>query len=484
MEMEKSKRFLLTLAGIYWALVVMIYLVAGDQFHHLAVTSDALSGVSVIGELTDGQTVTQRLVAPADMLTGLEIMAATYGRSNAGTLQVSLTRADGETLFSESVDAASLEDGAYTAIPFAQAVQTEQGEALTLTLTTQGCTPDNAISIYFGNTVTAGRFDIAQTIPAEDLYLLNGVAGAGRLCMRVDGVQTLSFYRTYWLIADVLFALLGGYALWGYRRAKRGSNNGVVAICTLYCRYQFLLKQLVGRDFKTKYKRSVLGMAWSFLNPLLTMAVQYVVFSTLFKSGTPNYPVYLLSGIVFFNFFNEAISMGMTSITGNAALIKKVYMPKYIYPFSKLLSSLINFGLAFIPLLLVMLATGTPVRASLLLLVFDIACLLGFVMGMILLLSTAMTFFQDTQFLWGVIGMMWMYVTPIFYTEQIIPAQFLMVYHMNPMYQYITFARICIIDGVSPAPTAYLWCLLSSVVVLLLGIHTFKKYQDRFVLYL
>ena len=310
------------------------------------------------------------------------------------------------------------------------------------------------------------------------------MAGAGRLCVRVNGVKTLSFYRTYWLIAGSLFAFLGGYALWGYRQAKRGSNNGVVAICTLYCRYQFLLKQLVGRDFKTKYKRSVLGMAWSFLNPLLTMAVQYVVFSTLFKSGTPNYPVYLLSGIVFFNFFNEAISMGMTSITGNAALIKKVYMPKYIYPFSKLLSSLINFTLSFIPLLLVMLATGTPVRASLLLLVFDIACLLGFVMGMILLLSTAMTFFQDTQFLWGVIGMMWMYVTPIFYTEQIIPAQFLMVYHMNPMYQYITFARICIIDGVSPAPTAYLWCLLSSVVVLLLGIHTFKKYQDRFVLYL
>ena len=93
MEMKKPKRFLLTLAGIYWALVVMIYLVAGDQFHHLAVTSDALSGISVIGELTDGQTVTQRLVAPADTLTGLEIMAATYGRSNTGTLQVSLTRA-------------------------------------------------------------------------------------------------------------------------------------------------------------------------------------------------------------------------------------------------------------------------------------------------------------------------------------------------------------------------------------------------------
>ena len=176
--------------------------------------------------------------------------------------------------------------------------------------------------------------------------------------------------------------------------------------------------------------------------------------------------------------------MGMTSITGNASLIKKVYMPKYIYPFSKLFSSLINFGMALIPLLLVMLATGTALRPALLLLIFDILCLLGFVLGMILLLSTAMTFFQDTQFLWGVVSMMWMYLTPIFYTENIIPRNLLTLYHMNPMYQYITFARICIIDGISPEPMAYLWCLLSSIVVLTLGIWVFKRQQDKFVLYL
>ena len=143
---------------------------------------------------------------------------------------------------------------------------------------------------------------------------------------------------------------------------KRGKNSSVAALCTLFCRYQFLLKQLVGRDFKTKYKRSVLGMAWSFMNPLLTMTVQYIVFSTLFKSNMANYPVYLLSGIVFFNFFSEAVSMGMTSITGNASLIKKVYMPKFVYPVARICSSLINLGLALIPLLLVMTPanTGSP----------------------------------------------------------------------------------------------------------------------------
>ena len=249
-------------------------------------------------------------------------------------------------------------------------------------------------------------------------------------------------------------------------------------------KYKFLLKQLIERDFKIKYKRSSLGMVWSFLNPLLTMSVQYIVFSTLFKSDIPNYPVYLLSGIVLFNFFSEAVSMGMTSITSNAALIKKVYMPKYIYPVSKVCSSTINFALSFIPIFLVMLVTRTEFHFSLLLLVFCIMCLFVFIVGMVLILSTMMTFFQDTQFIWSVLSMVWMYATPIFYPENIIPSQFLTLYHINPMYQYVTFARIAIIDGVSPAPTAYLWCIISSIVVFLVGVLVFKKNQDKFVLYL
>lgn len=484
MDLKKSKRFLITLAALYWVLVAMIYLVAGDQFHHTAVTSDALSPIAVIGEINDDIVITQQLIAPADQLTGLDIMAATYGRANSGTLNLNVKNAAGDEVALQSVDVSVFTDGKYTTIPLEQTSAVAPGEPLTLTMSTQGCAEGNAVTIYYGNMITAGRFDIVQSISQEDLYTVNGTQGTGKLCIRLNGIKTLDFYRTYWLITAGIFVVLGFYALQGYKKAKMGKNNGIVAICTLYCRYRFLLKQLVSRDFKAKYKRSVLGMAWSFLNPLLTMAVQYVVFSTLFKSDTPNYPVYLLSGIVFFNFFSEAVSVGMTSITGNASLIKKVYMPKYIYPFSKLFSSLINFGLALIPLFLVMLVTGTAIRPSVLLLLYDIFCLLCFVMGMILLLSTAMTFFQDTQFLWGVISMLWMYLTPLFYPESIIPQSLLTLYHMNPMYQYITFARICIIDGVSPEPMAYLWCLLSSVLVLLLGIWTFKKQQDKFVLYL
>lgn len=484
MDFKRSKRLMAIWAACYWILAVTIYLVAGQQFHYTAVTSDALSATTTVGELVDGMTITQRLIAPAESLTGFDLMAATYGRSNTGTLHAVFTNNAGEVVAAKDIDIATLPESKYFTISLDSVAQVQAGDPLTLTLTTTGCMPGNAITIYCGDTIVAGRFDIVQSISEADRYTINGVPGAGKLCVKVNCIRTLTFYRDYWLIIGGAFAALALLCLYWWRGAKDGCNNPLVAVCMLFTRYGFLIRQLVSRDFKTKYKRSALGMAWSFLNPLLTMSVQYVVFSTLFKSDIPNYPVYLLSGIVFFNFFNEAVSMGMTSITGNASLIKKVYMPKYIYPVSRILSSLVNFALAIIPLLLVMLITGTAFTPALLLLIFDMLCLLGFVTGMSLLLTTAMTFFQDTQFLWGVVSMMWMYLTPLFYPESIIPAQFLTVYHMNPMYQYITFARICIIDGVSPEPMAYLWCILSSVVVLGMGILTFKRHQDKFVLYL
>mgnify|MGYP000707622122 CR=1 FL=1 len=484
MDFKKSKRLMAIWAACYWVLAAAIYLVAGQQFHYTAVTSDALSATASVGELVDGTTVTQRIIAPAESLTGFDLMAGTYGRTNTGTLHAVFTNEADEVVAAKDIDVATLTDGKYLTISLDDTLRVKSGEPLTLTLTTTGCMSGNAVTIYCGNTIITGRFDVAQNISEADRYTFNGTSGIGRLCIKVNGIRTLTFYRDYWFIVGGAFAVLALLCLRWWRGAKAGRNNPLVAVCMLFTRYGFLIRQLVSRDFKTKYKRSALGMAWSFLNPLLTMLVQYVVFSTLFKSDIPNYPVYLLSGIVFFNFFNEAVSMGMTSITGNASLIKKVYMPKYIYPVSRILSSLVNFALAIIPLMLVMLITGTAFTPALLLLIFDTLCLLGFVIGMSLLLTTSMTFFQDTQFLWGVISMMWMYMTPLFYPESIIPPQFLTVYHMNPMYQYITFARICIIDGVSPEPMAYLWCILSSVVVLGVGILTFKRQQDKFVLYL
>ena len=484
MDFKKSKNLLALLATLYWVMTIVIYLVAGDQFHFSRVTTDALSASAGVCEMVDDVTVTQRVVMPSDTVTGIDLMAATFGRTNSGTLHVALIDHNGERAAGASIDMAAFSDSQYTPIDFEEPLHTQPGAEMTLTLTTSGGNPGSTIVPYCGNAIMAGRADIIQDIPTEERYAINGEPGSGKLCVKVHGLRTLSFYRTYWIIVAGIFAVAAVSCAYWWKQAKQGKNNPLVAVCTLFTRYAFLLRQLVSRDFKTKYKRSMLGMAWSFLNPLLTMAVQYVVFSTLFKSDIPNYPVYLLTGIVFFNFFSEAVSMGMTSITGNATLIKKVYMPKYIYPVSRVISSLVNFAFAILPLFLVMLCTGTGFHLSLLLLIFDVLCLLGFVLGMGLLMTTAMTFFQDTQFLWGVVNLMWMYLTPVFYPESIISPSFLTLYRMNPMYQYLSFARTCIIDGVSPEPMAYFWCLASSLLVLVLGVVTFKRQQDKFVLYL
>lgn len=248
-------------------------------------------------------------------------------------------------------------------------------------------------------------------------------------------------------------------------------------------RYRFLIRQLVLRDFKTKYKRSVLGVLWSFLNPLLTMSIQYVVFSTLFRSDIPNFIIYLLSGIICFNFFSEATHLCLMSIVANASLIHKVYLPKYVYPFSRTLSSSINLLLSLAPLLLMLFLTRTPITPAILLLPFALLMLFSLSYGIGLLLATLMVFFRDTQFLWSVLSMLWMYLTPIFYPESIIPKDFLTVYKLNPLYHVLRFVRTVLMQGVSPEPKAYLYCLILCTAPLLLGLWVFRAKQDRFVLY-
>lgn len=484
MNMKKSKKLLAALAGCYWVLVLLIYLVAGEQFHFTAVTSDPLSPSSVIGEIVDGVTVTQRITLPAESTQGLELMVGTYGRSNQGTMQLTLEAEDGETVAYKEMDISGFTDKAYIRVEFDQPVELQKETEFLLTITTEGCEYGNAVTLYCGNSINAGRFDIAQSMEPDDLYTIGKQTGVGKLCVKVNSIRTLNFYKTYWVVVVGIFAAAGAMCTIWWQQALRGKTNPLVSVCTLYSRYDFLLKQLVSREFNKKYKRSVLGVTWSFFNPLLTMAVQYIVFSTLFHSNIPNYPVYLLTGVVFMQFYTTAVSTGMNAITGNASLIKKVYMPKYIYPLSRIIASLINFLISLIPLLLVILITQTPIRSSMLLLVFDILCMLGFVAGMVMLMTTAMTFFQDTQFIWSVLSVMWTYLTPIFYPETIIPAKLMPIYHMNPMYQYIKFARTCIMEGVSPEPISYLWCVLSSAIVLLLGVTVFKKCQSKFVLHL
>lgn len=478
-----AKKVLLMIAAAYCIMAIVIYAISYPQFRYTPVTSGGLVPTQVIGEILDGEVISQRIASPADHLTAVSVLTGTYDRVNSGTVTLTVTNEHGENIGTESFDASATQNNTYTEIRFSSPVQCSAGEMLTLSFTTEGGNPGNAITIYTGVSMEIENGE-SVLVSEKDYAYVNEAAAPGMLCIKASGVRDNPAYIFYWVITLGILILSAVVGVFWWNQAKKGKNNPLVMLCTLFTRYQLLFRQLVSRDFKAKYKRSALGLIWSFLNPLLTMSVQYIVFSTLFKTDIANFPVYLLTGIVFFNYFNEAVGMSMTSITGNASLIKKVYVPKYIYPVSRVISSLINFLLTLIPLFLVMLVTGAAFHASLVLSVFDILCLTGFCIGMGLMLSTAMTFFQDTQFLWGVISMIWMYFTPLFYPESIIPAGIIGIYRLNPMYQFVTFARICIIDGVSPEPMMYLRCFVSALVVIVLGAWVFKKNQDRFILYL
>lgn len=250
-------------------------------------------------------------------------------------------------------------------------------------------------------------------------------------------------------------------------------------------KYSFLLQQLVSRDFKVKYKRSVLGIVWSLLYPILTMIVMAIVFSNVFKFSTPdvNYLAYLLSGLVMFNYFSEASNLSMSSVVANFGLLNKIYIPKYIFPLSKCLFVGINFLLTLVPLYIVLFATGTGINLYHIFLPYAYLCLFMFTLGMGFILSAISVFLRDMFYIYGIIVMMWTYLTPIMYDIKMISEELQPWLKLNPLYHYINFAREIILYGRIPQPFTWTICLLSSVAVLLIGVIVFKKTQDKFIYY-
>ncbi len=252
-------------------------------------------------------------------------------------------------------------------------------------------------------------------------------------------------------------------------------------------RYRFLLRQLVLRDFKVKYKRSVLGVAWSLLYPLLTMAVMALVFSQVFRFSTPgvSYIAYLLIGLTWFNYFSEASNLCMSTIVANFPLMNKVYVPKYIFPLSKCLFVGINFLLTLIPLYLVILLTGTGLCWQHVFLPFSFLCLFLFTLGMGFLLAAVSVFLRDMFYIYGIVLSLWMYLTPVMYDMNLITHPLLRaVMGLNPLYQFIRFARTIILFHRTPDLAQFIGCALPAVLVLLLGANVFRRSQDRFIYYM
>lgn len=252
-----------------------------------------------------------------------------------------------------------------------------------------------------------------------------------------------------------------------------------------FIHYKDLLKHLVMRDIKLKYRRSVLGYLWSILDPLFTMIVMTVVFSKMFNKNIENFPVYLFCGQLLFNYMKNSTGQAMNSINTNGALIKKAYVPKYIFSFSKSISSLIDMLFTMIALFLVMVATGASFSIWNLLFPFVLFQLFVFSLGLGLFLAQANVFFRDVQHIYNAVMLAWMYLTPIFYPVESLPSTVqYAVTHFNPVYYYVKQFRDIIYLGIPPQGKYIFAGVVAALLMLVFGTGMFLKNQDRFILHI
>lgn len=247
--------------------------------------------------------------------------------------------------------------------------------------------------------------------------------------------------------------------------------------------YQFLFEELVKRDFKKKYKRTVLGMFWSILSPLLTLLVLSMVFTQFFGQSTPHYTIYLFAGNLIYSYFSQSTNIGMTSLLANANIYTKVNVPKYLFLLSQNVSMLINFGLTLLVFFIFVALDGLPFTWKFLLLVYPIVCLVIFNIGSSLVLSALYMFFRDMQYLWSVLTLLIMYLSAIFYNIQAYPLKIQYLFYLNPIYVYICYFRKIVIDSAVPAGWIHLLAIFYALAVLSIGCWMYKKYNHQFLYY-
>lgn len=247
--------------------------------------------------------------------------------------------------------------------------------------------------------------------------------------------------------------------------------------------YQFLFTELVKRDFKKKYKRTVLGMLWSLLSPLLMLLVMKLVFTQFFGRTTPHYTTYLFAGTLTYSFFTESTGQGMSSLMGNAAIFSKVNVPKYLFLLSKNVQTLINYGLTLCIFFLFCVFDGITFTWKFILLLYPIVCLVLFNLGVGLILSALFVFFRDIQYLWAVITQMVMYMSAIFYTIDRYSYNAQCAFLLNPLYLFIRYFRKIVIEATIPTIWFHLLMGADVLIALGLGAWMYKKYNTRFLYY-
>lgn len=249
--------------------------------------------------------------------------------------------------------------------------------------------------------------------------------------------------------------------------------------------YRDLVAYLVARDLKVRYRRSLLGVFWTMLQPLLTMAVLYIVFSHYFHAAFDlyNYPVYALAGILFWNFFSQSIVSSMNSLRGNALILQKLPVPSMVFPVATVISGVVNLCLALVPLGLILLFTGHPLRPALLFLPVSILLAALFTLGAGLLLSPLAVFFHDVVELVAVALTLLMYLTPVFYPMAIVPERARWLVRFNPVRSILEVFRDPIYFGKIPPAQHLAVAAAVALVALALGVALFRRSSDRIPFY-
>lgn len=293
-------------------------------------------------------------------------------------------------------------------------------------------------------------------------------------------IPALGFFITLTLLCAAISLL----AIWG-EKAVAAMIRGRTAPKPVQklMQYRFLFEELVKRDFKKKYKRTVLGVAWSVLSPLLTLLVMSLVFTQFFGRHTPHYTTYLFCGNLVFSYFNESTSQGMTSLMGNAGIFTKVNVPKYLFLFSKNVQTLINFGLTLCVFFVFCVLDNITFTWKLVCLLYPIFMLVLFNIGVGLILSALFVFFRDIQYLWSVFTMLLMYMSAIFYTIDSYEPMARNLFLLNPVYLFIRYFRKIVIEATIPTVWFHLLMLADVVIVLAIGCWMYKKYNHKFLYY-
>lgn len=245
----------------------------------------------------------------------------------------------------------------------------------------------------------------------------------------------------------------------------------------------FIVQSLVTRDFKLKYRRSVLGVLWSVLNPLLMMIVLTAVFSYMFRFNIQNFPLYLILGNTLFALMSDSTQAAMASITDSAPLIKKIKIDKIIFPLEKTLFAALNFVISLIAVAAVMVYFRIMPTANILFLPLLLLYMFMFSFGIGLLLAALTVFFRDLEHLWSVVVTAWTYATPLFYPVDILPDWMMSIMQFNPMYHYVTYFRDIVLWGITPDLKINLICFGCGAVALLIGYLVFRKQEKKFILY-